>query len=96
MDKKSYVLRMLDALKTAWPMADSLKILIETNPLNDTIIDLLVNTFRETIKKLDNKEQTEKLQKAANFLETIKGQESLSLQQDQKDIVALDDMLANI
>ena len=72
MDKKQYVLRMLDVLQNTWPLARWLKILINANPLDDTLINLLINTFKETIKTIDDEEQKASLQKATNFLEKVK------------------------
>ena len=87
---------MLDALQDIWPLAKGLKLLINTNAFNATIIDLLISTFKETIKTLDDATQKEKLQKATSFLEKVKEQEIRSRQQDQKDIDELETLLTAI
>lgn len=96
MDKKQYVLRMLDALENIWSVAKWLKKLVEANPLNNALLDVLIKTFQETIKTIDNEEQKVKLQKASDFLEELKKQEDESIKQDQKDIADLESMLAAI
>jgi len=96
MNKKEYVLRMLDVLQNNWPLARGLKILVNANPFDETLINLLINTFKETIKVLDDQKQQESLKKATNFLEKLKEQEHESTQQDQKDIDQLDAMISDI
>jgi hypothetical protein len=96
MDKKQYVLRMLDTLQSIWPLARGLKLLIEAKPLDVMVIDLLITTFTETIKTIDDIQQKESLQKATNFLEKVKEQEIKSREQDQKDINELEAMLSTI
>ena len=63
MDKKQYVLRMLDTLQDTWPLAKGLKILINAKPLDETLIDLLITTFKETIKTIDDEKQKDKVRK---------------------------------
>ncbi len=96
MDKKQYVLRMLDTLQDTWPLAKGLKILINAKPLDETLIDLLITTFKETIKTIDDEKQKASLQKATSFLEKVKEQEIKSREQDQKDINELESMLSSI
>lgn len=87
---------MLDALENIWSVAKWLKKLVEANPLNNALLDVLIKTFQETIKTIDNEEQKVKLQKASDFLEELKKQEDESIKQDQKDIADLESMLAAI
>lgn len=96
MDKKQYVLRMLEALQSARPLAIWLKLLVNANPFNDTLIDLLIQTFKTTIATLDDQKQQESLRKASDFLEKLKTQELESGKQDQKDINELENMLSSI
>ena len=96
MDKKQYVLRMLDKLQDTWPLAKWLEILINAKPLDETLIDLLITTFKETIRTIDDEKQRIVLQKATSFLEKIKEQEIKSREQDQKDINELETMLSSI
>jgi hypothetical protein len=96
MNKKEYVLRMLDTLQNTWPLAKGLKVLVNANPLDTTIVDLLITTFKETIKTLDDEKQQESLKKATSFLEKLKEKEHESTEQDQKDINELEGMLSSI
>ena len=96
MDKKQYVLRMLDALQNTWPLAIWLKHLVEANPLNNVLLDLLIKTFQETLKTIDDQAQKAKIQQASHFLEELKNQEIKSIEKDQEDIANLESMLAAI
>ena len=96
MDKKTYTLRMLRNLQNTWPLAGGLIVLIEANPLDETLIDLLISTFTASIKTMDDSTQKAKLQQASNFLQRLKAKEMESNTQDQKDIDELDAMLAKI
>lgn len=87
---------MLDTLQNIWPLAKGLKLLIEAKPLDVAIIDLLITTFKKTVKTIDDIKQRESLQKATSFLEKIKEQEIKSRQQDQKDINELEAILSSI
>ena len=87
---------MLDTLQDTWPLAKGLKILINAKPLDETLIDLLITTFKETIKTIGDQKQKISLQKATSFLEKVKEQEIKSREQDQKDINELEAMLSTI
>lgn len=96
MDKKQYILKMLEALESTRPLARWLKILVQSNDVNDTIIDLLINTFQETIKNIQDEKTKEKLQHASSFLEELKNKEAQEKKQDELDIEKLEELFAKI
>ena len=96
MDKKTYVLKMLEALENTWHLAKGLKILVNNNLMDEKILDVLINTFQGAIKTIKDKATKEKLEHASSFLKTLKEQESEEKIKDQKDIENLENILANI
>ena len=96
MDKKAYVLKMLEILQNTRPLARWLSILVQSNEVDDTIIELLINTFQESIKGIENQAQKESLQKATTFLETLKAKESEDKKQDDLDIQKMETLLATM
>lgn len=77
---------MLDTLQNTRPLARGLKILVNANPLNETLIDILINTFTTTIKTLDDEKQKDSLKKSADFLQKLKEKEAESIKQDQEEL----------
>lgn len=87
---------MLDTLQKVRPLAKGLKLLVEANPLDETLIDLLISTFKQTIATIQDQQQQASIQKAADFLQKLKNKETEAGKQDQKDIDELEGMLSNI
>ncbi|MFZ2151111.1 MAG: hypothetical protein WAZ12_05355 [Candidatus Absconditicoccaceae bacterium] len=96
MDKKEYILRMLDILQNTWPLARGLRLLVESNNVNDDIIDILINTFQETIKNIQDNIVKDKLKNASSFLQELKQREIEEKANDESDIAKLEELLANI
>ena len=57
---------------------------------------MLIKTFQETLKTIDDQAQKAKIQQASHFLEELKNQEIKSIEKDQEDIANLESMLAAI
>ncbi len=96
MNKKDYILKVLDATMDYFPLARWLKILISWEALDDTTIDTLVDILSKTIAEIGDGEVKRKLQKSKEFLEKLKSIEQESHIQDEKDIEILENMLKNI
>ncbi|MEI6117820.1 MAG: hypothetical protein WCP92_00755 [bacterium] len=96
MNKKDYILKVLDATMDYFPLARGLKILISGEALDDTAIDTLVSILTKTINEINDGEAKKKLQKSKDFLEKLKTIEQQSHLKDEKSIHMLDDMLENI
>jgi len=96
MNKKDYILKVLDATMDYFPLARGLKILISGEALDDTAIDTLVSILTKTINEITDGEAKRKLQKSKDFLEKLKAIELQSHLKDEKSINMLDDMLKNI
>lgn len=96
MNKKDYILKVLDATMDVFPLARWLKILVNAEALDDTTIDTLVDILSKTIAEINDGETKNKLQKSKNFLEKLKSIEQESHLKDEKSIEILDTMLQNI
>ncbi len=96
MEKKEYVLKVLDLLKDSMPLARWFMVVIQNTDVNDEILDTLIHAFQESIKDIKDEELKQKLEKWKNFLEEMKRRESDSKKLDEEDIKHLDDMLSNI
>ena len=70
--------------------------MVQSNNVNDTIVDLLINTFQETIKNIQDEKTKEKLKHASSFLQEMKQKETEEKKQDELDIQKLEELLAKI
>lgn len=96
MDKKQYVLKVLDLIKDAMPLARGLIILIQDTDVDQKLIDTLISAFNESLKDIKDEEIKNKLEKWKHFLEEMKRMETESKKRDDEDIHHLDDMLLHI
>ena len=96
MDKKQYVLKVLDIMKDAMPLARGLIILIEDTDVDEKLIDTLISAFNESLKDIKDDEIKHKLEKGKHFLEEMKRIEIESKKRDEEDLQHLDDMLLHI
>ncbi len=83
------------AIENVRPLARWLKILVEANDDSDNIIiDLLINTFQEAIKNIQDEESKGKLKKATSFLQELKQRELDDKKNDEQDIDKIEELLA--
>lgn len=96
MNKKEYVLKALDMIKNSFPLADGLIFLINQYGVDDNFLDVLIKSFDQSLKNLEDGEMKSKLEKSKSFFEELKSQEFDEENQDKKRLEQLDDMLKNI
>ena len=96
MDKKDYILKLLEQLKDTWPMATGLKILVEGNSLSDNSIEWIIQIIETAIQEVKEDEKKEKLSKWAEFLKKLQNIESTQQSKEQKELWELDQMLLNL
>jgi len=96
MDKKEFVLRILDTIKDNRDMAPWLKLLVENNALDDKTIDTLVWVFREAAAKTENVQAKQALEKGASMVEDLHKKEETEHEQDLADLAELENMFKNI
>jgi len=93
MNKKQYLITLLDALLDTWPLAQGLKTLVESNTLDDKTLDALTNIFKEAIKNVSDNVKKEKLQKSVAIIEKLKATEEEHKAEEAED---LEDMIRNV
>lgn len=96
MNKKDYILKLLDALQPYWPLARGLKILVTGNALDDQTIDALMDMFTKNIETINDAVAKEKLSTSKDFLEKLKQVEREQHVKDEADLKELDEMLKTI
>ena len=72
MEKKTQVITILDSLKNTWDLARWCKIIIENTETNETIIEMLIDVFQNTIIKIQDITTKNKLKEARNLLQWLK------------------------
>lgn len=96
MDKKQYLLKILDQLEPIWRLAYWLKVLVKSWNLEDNTLDVLINAVKWAIHNTKSEIDREKLEKWLHALEKMKELEKQSVLQDQKDLNYLDNLLDSI
>ena len=93
MDKKWYLIKLLDSLSGVWSLAKWFKIIVEKWNLDDEIIDMLMSALQWAVHIAKDSISVNKLQKWMQFLQKIKEMEDKQNEQDQKDLEKLDELL---
>ncbi len=93
MDKRSYIISILQKLKSYRPIAEGILALIESTYCNDQTIDVLLKMLRQGVKQVTTRQGQEKFQKAIELVQKIKHTEE---QEDKNKEMELDAMLNTI
>jgi len=93
MDKKQYLIKLLDSLSDIWPLAKWFKIILEKWDLDDVIVDMLMDALQWAIHSAKDQISSAKLKKWIDFLQKMKELEIKDKEQDQKDLEKLDELL---
>lgn len=96
MDKKEYVLKLLDSFKDSMPLARWLMVLIKDSNVDEKLIDVLIQSFKDSLKDMKDGELKDKLEKWKDFLEEMQRREADSKKLDEEDIKHLDELMANM
>ena len=96
MDKKEYILKLLDMLKDSLPLARWLIILIKNSDVDEQLLEVLIKSFQDSIDSITDENVKIQLKKWKEFLEEIKKRELDSKKLDEEDIAKLDDMLSKM
>lgn len=93
MQKKEYLIKILQQLESVWSLAPWLKILVEQWNLDDSMLDVLIEAMKGAIHTTKSELAKQKLEKGLNFLEKMKQMEEESIKQDEKDLEELGKIL---
>lgn len=93
MDKKEYILKLLDSLTDIRSLARWLKIIVEKMELNVWVLDMLIDAIKWAVHNAKLDISVNKLKKWMDFLQKMKEMEINQNEQDKKDIEKLDELL---
>ena len=96
MNKKSYLLKLLNSLKDIRPTAEQFETIILQWAFDDQLIDELLSVIRQVIHQVSDEITKEKLQKGLQVLEHIKQLENKSKAEDEEDLTELDTLLSQM
>lgn len=96
MDKKDFLIKILNQLEPVRNLAKWLEILIQEWDLGDDILDILINAVQWAINSAHSEIDKNKLQKWLDALQKMKEMEEKSRLKDEKDLAELENMLDNI
>ena len=94
-DKKTYLIKILDQLQPVRNVAKGLKIFVEGWKLEDNIIDTLMEALQWAIHNAKSELDKAKMRKWLVAMQKIKEIELKSNEQDEKILAELDKMLEN-
>lgn len=75
MDKKQYVLAILEKLAADWDIALWLHRIVSQYPISDTTLDALLHMFSSAAKSVSNAATQKKLQTSLEIIQKIKQRE---------------------
>lgn len=96
MDKKSYIIKVLETIKGDWPMAEGLLVLVQQGNLSEEILDALAQMLDAAIKETNNELLKAKLTQAQQVIQKIKQTEAKEKEEEAQEILDLEAMIANI
>jgi len=96
MNKKEFVLKILDTIKDSRDMAPGLKILVENNALEAETIDMLVWVFRDAASKTENTQAKKALEKSADMIQDLHQKEIVAQEEDLADLAELESMFKDL
>lgn len=89
MDKKAYIIEVLETLKNDWVPAYGLVVLAKQGMLSNGILDVLVNMLQSAINEATDEITRNKLIEAQSIFVKIKEAEAKSMELDNQDIIVL-------
>ena len=96
MDKKEYIIQVLETIKNDWAPAGWLLVLAKEWMLSNGILDVLVEMLQTAINETSDEITKNKLIEAQTVFAQIKEAEAQSRVLDQQDISVLESEIASI
>ncbi|MEI6426172.1 MAG: hypothetical protein WCO66_02345 [Candidatus Absconditabacteria bacterium] len=96
MDKKQYIIQVLDTIKDDWIPAHGLLILAKEGMLSNSILDVLVVMLQASINQATDEITRNKLIEAQTIFSQIKEAEAQSRVLDNQDMAVLEAEIASI
>jgi len=71
-EKRSYVIKTLDALEGTWPLASGIKLIVNSPQSDDKLLNGVLHIFDYMITQVKNKHQRKRFEQGRNFLKKVK------------------------
>lgn len=96
MDKKQYLIKVLEQLESVRNLAKWLKVLVEMWNLDDDLLGVLTQAVEWAIHTTKDELRKQKLQKSLIVLWKMKHMEEMSRLNDEKDLRELDHLIESM
>jgi hypothetical protein len=96
MDKKTYILKILNTLKWEWPIANWLIVLVKNSDLNDSVLTSLSDMLNIAIKQSTTKIERDKLIAWKWIINDLKQSEIEEMKNNKIDLLGLEKRIENI
>lgn len=96
MDKKTYILKILNMLKWDWSIAEWLIVLIENGDLNDEVLGSLSGMLDIAIKQSTSEIEKDKLMAGKQIIDDLKQAELEDMKNNELDLLELERRIENI
>lgn len=96
MNKKEYILMLLNAIQDIAPIAKDMKIIVEKDAVSDEMIDTFVAMLYEVRQKITDSAQQEKLDKTTQILNKIRSLEEAQHQKDEERTQEIESMIQDL
>lgn len=93
--KKEYLIKLLEMIQWDY-IIDWLKTLVETQKIDEKIINHFIWIFEDFSKKIKDKNSKKIIDDSINELRKISNKEQISIQKDQEDLNNLENILNNL
>jgi len=93
MNKKEYLIKLLEQLSPMWSLAKWFKVIVEQWELQDSVIDMLMEAIQWAVHTVKDEFAQEKLQKWMTYLQEMKNIEDQEKMEDEAELQKLDQLL---
>lgn len=93
MNKKEYLIKLLEQLSPVWSLAKWFKIIVEQWELDDSILEMLIEAIKWAIYVVKNDIAKWKLEKWMTYIEEMKDIEKKENMEDSQELQKLDQLL---
>ncbi|MCK9466875.1 MAG: hypothetical protein M0P94_00960 [Candidatus Absconditabacterales bacterium] len=95
MNKKDYLIKLLEQLSPVRSLAKGFKIIVEQGELQDSIIDMLIEAIMGAIHTVKEQVSKDKLEKGLIYLQKIQNMEKKEDKENQKELEEIEEILEN-
>jgi len=93
LNKKDYILLLLEKLWEDFPMALGLRYLVEQDKLGEDLFEIIFDIFKAAVDKKIDQWKQEKLERSIDVMEKIKNIEIQTQEKEQSELANLESMI---